>query len=52
MLDGADRYRASFLTAWNVRGRDPVPIHTALAGFVGIGIPVAGGSGNVIPTTA
>lgn len=29
-------------------GRDRVPIHTALAGFVGIGIAVAGGSGNVI----
>jgi hypothetical protein len=29
-------------------GRDPVPIHTALAGFVGIGIAVAGGSANII----
>ena len=29
-------------------GRERVPIHTALAGFVGIGIAVAGGSGNVI----
>jgi hypothetical protein len=29
-------------------GREPVPIHTALAGFVGVGIAVAGGSGNVV----
>jgi Right handed beta helix region len=29
-------------------GRETVPIHTALAGFVGIGIAVAGGSGNVV----
>jgi hypothetical protein len=29
-------------------GRERVPIHTALAGFVGIGIAVAGGSDNVI----
>jgi hypothetical protein len=29
-------------------GRERVPIHTALAGFVGIGIAVAGGSDNII----
>jgi hypothetical protein len=29
-------------------GRERVPIHTALAGFVGIGIAVAGGSENVV----
>jgi hypothetical protein len=29
-------------------GRAPVPIHTALAGFIGIGIAVAGGNENVI----
>jgi Right handed beta helix region len=29
-------------------GREPVPIHTALAGFVGIGIAVAGGNDNAI----
>jgi hypothetical protein len=29
-------------------GRAPVPIHTALAGFVGIGIAVAGGNQNTV----
>jgi hypothetical protein len=29
-------------------GREPVPLRTALAGFVGVGIAVAGGSENVI----
>jgi hypothetical protein len=29
-------------------GRAPVPIHTALAGFIGIGIAVAGGNDNAI----
>jgi Right handed beta helix region len=29
-------------------GREPVPIHTAIAGFIGIGIAVAGGFENVV----
>ena len=29
-------------------GRAPVPIRTALAGFVGIGIAIAGGNENVV----
>jgi hypothetical protein len=29
-------------------GRAPVPIHTPLAGFIGIGIAIAGGNGNVV----
>ena len=29
-------------------GRDPVPIHTYLAGFIGIGIAIAGGNDNVV----
>jgi Right handed beta helix region len=29
-------------------GRAPVPMHTALAGFVGVGIGIAGGNGNVV----
>jgi parallel beta-helix repeat protein len=29
-------------------GRAPVPIHTPLAGFIGIGIAIAGGNGNIV----
>jgi len=29
-------------------GRAPVPIHTPLAGFIGIGIAIAGGNGNTV----
>jgi Right handed beta helix region len=29
-------------------GRDPVPIHTYLAGFIGVGIAIAGGNENVV----
>jgi hypothetical protein len=43
--------QASITIANNVvrrSGRAPVPIHTPLAGFIGIGIAIAGGNDNVV----